>query len=363
MKININLSCLKNHFLYENEENEENEENIENVDKKNKYTTKIVNYCFYSLNELKICNKIKEIPYYLNNFSIIEDYDYININMLNDMIIEKISLLHDNKRYLIFKYKKDDFVSFNEFLFNIKEPKLLIFHAIESFLYILQSLIKLNENNVCFFNLLPENISFNVNCGEKPILNNFQLSLYVSDLNEKYITNIIKKTKDYGLKPLEVHVLFYLIENNISTISYSFIEEITEVFIKNLTILSLFSENYRENYKTSCIESLKKYINKPKDYIINDILDHYDKWDAYSLSVIYLHIFGNISKIFSLKQTFIGKITIELSKNIHPDPFKRSSLHKLLENYNIIFNSQKDWTFINKIENEKMGELFSFLEK
>jgi hypothetical protein len=194
-------------------------------------------------------------------------------------------------------------------------------------------------------------------------LNNFQLSLYVSDLNEKYITNIIKKTKDYGLKPLEVHVLFYLIENNISTISYSFIEEITEVFIKNLTILSLFSENYRENYKTSCIESLKKYINKPKDYIINDILYHYDKWDAYSLSVIYLHIFGNISKIFSLKQTFIGKITIELSKNIHPDPFKRSSLHKLLENYNIIFNSQKDWTFINKIENEKMGELFSFLEK
>jgi hypothetical protein len=363
MKINIDLSGLKKHFYNENEENEESDENIEIIDKKNKYTTKIVNYCFYSLNELKICNKIKEIPYYLNNFSIIEDYDYININMLNDRIIEKITLLDDNKRYLIFKYKKDDFVSFHEFLFHIKEPKMLIFHAIESFSYILQSLIKLNENNVCFFNLLPENISFNVNCGEKPILNNFQLSLYVSDLNEKYITTIIKKTKDYGLKPLEVHVLFYLIENNISTISYSFIEEITEVFIKNLTILSLFSENYRENYKTSCIESLKKYINKPKDYIINDILDQYDKWDVYSLSVIYLHIFGNISKVFSLKQTIIGKITIELSKNIHPDPFKRSSLNKLLENYNILFNSQKDWTIINKIENDKMDELFSFLEK
>jgi hypothetical protein len=94
----------------------------------------------------------------------------------------------------------------------------------------------------------------------------------------------------------------------------------------------------KESYKQMCMETIKKYINKPKTYIIRDILQSANKWDVYSLSVLYIHIFGNISKVFSLKQTFINKITLELSKNIHPDPSKRSDLKALLEQFNILNN-------------------------
>ena len=358
MNTNIEISNINKHFFSSKERNNEEDNKEDNKE----YITKLTNYSFNSINEANISDIIKKIPYYSNNYLIVEDYDFVNISQLNDKYIEKLNL-SDNKKYLIFKYKNDKFVDFNDFLTNLTEPKFFILNIIESFSYLLNSLIKLNNENICFFNLSPQNIVFNFNCGEKPQIQNFNSSLQVLKLNDKYITDIIKNLNDYTHKPLEVHVMFYLIQNNISFISYSFIEEICEVYVNNLSILSLFSEKYKESYKASCIKSLRKYINKEKTYIINDILNYYDKWDVYSISLLYLHIFGNISRVFSLKQTFISKITVELSKNISPDPLERTSLEKLLENYNKLFDEETNWSFVEKIKVNNMPILFEFLYK
>jgi len=349
--MNINISELKNHFF-----NEKSEERI--VDKKTKIKTKIVNYCFYSINEANICHKIKKIPYYLNYYSIIESYDFINISAIREQFMEKAELLDESKKYLLFTYNPF-FLHFGDFLTQFNEPKLLIFNMINTFSYLLQSLIQLQAQNICFFQLSHQNIVFTKELRENPLLCNFQLSLLNSKLNVEYITNIIKKTKDYSLKPLEVHVLFYLIENNLETISYSFIEEIVEVFMRNLSILCFFSQSYRENYKNACITFLKKYMNMPKNEIILHILTYHTSWDIYGISILYIHIFANISKVFSLKQTFINKITLELSKNIHPDPSKRSSLVELQESFNKLFNLQMDWSFVNELDAGKMSELWN----
>jgi len=357
MNTNIAITNIHKHFLLDSEvyKYEQNKES-------KKYKTKFVNYCFNTINEANISDKIKKIRYYSNNYAIVEDYEFITISQLNEQIIEKLNLTDEN-RYLIFKYKNERFVSFNDFLLNIYNTKFFFLHTIETFSYLLQSLIQLNDNNICFFNLSPQNIVFNLDCGEKPIIQNFSSSLQISKLNETYITNIINKLNDYTHKPLEVHILFYLIKNDILTISYSFIEEITDVFIKNVGVLTLFSENYKESYKVGCIEYLKKYINKTKTDIIRDILEHHDKWDVYSLSLLYLHIFGNISRVFSLKQNFINKIIIELTKNMSADPSKRSSLEDLLENVEKILNNEKDWSFVNKLSQNKMSILIDILGK
>ena len=276
--------------------------------------------------------------------------------------MEKVEFLDESKKYLLFTYSPFS-LTFGDFLIQFTEPKLFILNMITTFSYLLQSLIQLQDQNICFFQLSPENIVFTEELRENPLLHNFQLSLQISKLNVEYIKNIIKKTKDYGFKPLEVHILFYLIENSLETISYSFIEEIVEIFMKNLSILSFFSEGYRENYKNACILSLKKYVNMPKNEIILDILNYSDKWDIYSISVLYLHIFASISKVFSLKQTFISKITLELSKNIHPDPSKRDTLIELLDSHNKLFDSQMDWSFVNDIDAGKIRDLWEILEQ
>lgn len=360
MNTNIEITNIsKNFFLDSKTYKYKQNKGIKEVQK---YKTKIVNYFFNTINEANISDKIKKIRYYTNSYVVVEDYDFITISQLNEQIIEKLNLTAENK-YLIFKYKNEETISFNDFLFNIYNPKLFILHTIESFSYLLRSLIELNDNNICFFNLSPQNIVFNLDCGEKPQIQNFSASLQISKLSESYITNIINKLDNYTHKPLEVHILFYLIKNDIITISYSFIEEITDVFIKNLGVLTLFSENYKVSYKTGCIEYLKKYINKTKTDIINDILEQHDKWDVYSLSLLYLHIFGNISRVFSLKQDFISKIIIELTKNISVDPSKRTSLEDLLENVETILNNEKDWSYVNKLPQSKMPLLMDILGK
>ena len=108
-----------------------------------------------------------------------------------------------------------------------------------------------------------------------------------------------------------------------TTISYSFVEEFCEQFIANLPILQFFSEQYKKSYHDKCVETMQKYINQPKKQIITDIFERMEKWDIYSISVLFIQIFNSISKIFSLKDTFINKITVALSKNLHPDSNKR----------------------------------------
>ena len=346
MSTNIELCGLNSHFFLKNDK------------KKNEiretYKTKIVKYGFYSVNEAQICEKIKVLPNCANNYLIVDNYEFINISQLNKNYIEKLNL-NDKTRYLVFNYKNIDFIHFNDFLFQFNTIKLLIFNIIESFSHLLRNLYELNENNICFFNLCPQNIIF---YGEKPILCNFQYSLQFSKLNENYFTKIIDNLDDFYIyKPLEVHVVFYLIKNDLNTISYSFIEEICEIYTNNLTVLQFFSQKYVESYKKACIETLKPYVNKNKGEIIEDLLQYINTWDLYSLSVLYMHIIGNILKIFSLQETFISKIFLELSKNIHPKPLERHDLESMREIYNKLFNEEKCWKYINNLKNDKMIKL------
>jgi hypothetical protein len=86
---------LNKHFF-----SETTSENQINTKKK----TKIVNYCFYTINEANISKKIKEIPYFSNYYSIAEDYDFINISTIKEKVLEKIVLLDESKKYLLFTY-------------------------------------------------------------------------------------------------------------------------------------------------------------------------------------------------------------------------------------------------------------------
>ena len=98
MNTNIEITNINKHFFL-NSENNESEENNK------KYKTKLVDYCFFSINEVNISYKIKKILYYSNNYSIIEDYDFININQLNDEIIEKLNLTDEKKQIYKERYK------------------------------------------------------------------------------------------------------------------------------------------------------------------------------------------------------------------------------------------------------------------
>lgn len=350
MDSNINISTITNYF------SPNKQTNIQNI------RTKIVNHSHYSTNEAYICHKIKKIPYYSNYFTILDDYEEVNVSQLNENIIEKLKLTEDIKYYL-FKYSDRNQTNFIDFLYNSNSIKKLIFDIINSFEHILSGLHILNDNNICFFNISPKNIIYLDNFREKPVLSNFKLSLSLNKLNYTYFSNILNKLEDFTYQPFEIHILFYFVKHNMQTISYSFIDDFCENFVENLNILRLFSETYKKKYKEECIKIIRKYVNLSRKDIIDDILERNNKWDVYGISMIYLHIFGCISRVFSLKETFISKITLELSKNIHPNSDKRMSLEETLNIFNKYLNNENSWNFVNNLNNLKLEELFDDFSK
>ena len=350
MDTNISISIINKYFSHNKEKQSCN------------FRTKIVNYSHFSINEATICHKISKIPYYSNFFNILDDYEALNISQLNENIIEKLKQTEDMKYYL-FKYSDRNSIDFIDFIYNSTSIKKLIFDIINSFEHVLYGLHLLNENNVCFFNISPKNIVYLENFREKPVLSNFMFSLSLNNLNYTYFSHILNKLEDYTFQPLEIHILFYFVKHHMVTISYSFIEEFCENFVENLNILRLFSETYKKSYKEQCIETMRKYINLPRKEIIDNILERSNKWDVYGISMVYLQIFGCISRVFSLKGTFISKITLELSKNIHPNSDKRMSLEETLNIFNKYLNEENDWSFVNNLDNSKLDQLFDDFSK
>jgi hypothetical protein len=352
MESNIDVTLINNQVSNKKKESSNN----------NKILSKIVLYDFFSINEINISKKIKIIPYTCSYFDIMSDYDFIDISKIDENMIENIDL-NENKKYIIFHYNNETRIDFQEFLFGLSNIKHFISSLLDSYTNLLHSLIKLNDEDICFFELNTDNIAFSNN--NTLFLKNFRKSLLISKLNESYIKNIIKNIDNYTYKPLEIHVLFYLIRNDEETLSLSLIESICNNYVNNMDILSLFSQSYKDSYEKMCIETLKKYINKPKSVIIAVILQYSEYWDNYSLSILYLHIVGNISRFFSLKGTFLNKFTMLLTKNIHPNPLKRETLEETIENYNNLFNenAKDDWSFVNDVSNKKLEKLYEFLLK
>lgn len=351
MEVDINILNINKHFYINKKHNTVTE-----------YRNKIVNHTYFSVNEAKNCRKIKKIPYYSNFFSVLHEYESLNISKLNDDIIEKLKNVN-NTEYYLFKYNDKNSIDFIDFLYNFTSIKKLILYNINTFKHLLQGLYLLNDNNICFFDISPKNIRFLSDYREKPVLSNFSFSLNLNKLDITNISYVLNKLEDFTYQPIEIHIIYYFTQNQITSISYSFIEEFCEEFINNLNILRMFSENYKNKYKELCIETLKKYINWSKEEIINDMLERSNKWDVYGISIIFLHIFGCISRFFSLKETFLTKITLQLTKNLNPNPDKRMTLIETLSLFNKYLNEEIDWEYVNNLDNNKLPQLLDELAK
>lgn len=325
------------------------------------YEYSVCLYDFFCLNNIEICEKIKEKYTLTNKYRIINSYSQIKFGEVSEKNIHyNTNISNNNHKYMLLEYNKVERIDFDDFFIKLKIPNLFIFHVIDSYEILLSSLLDLQEINVCFFNLSATNIIFTQNY--KPMLRNFNTSLLLDKCSDiDYFSKMIDKISNYTYKPIEIHVVFYLIKNNEDSLSFSAIDTICDNFVKNMSVLSLLSQEYRENYYKTSMDCLKKYINKPKLEIIAQILTYSNTWDNYELSILYLHIFGNITRTFLLKDTFINKLTNVLSKNIVPDPSKRETLTKSIEIFDKSFYEFTEWDYINTLPKEKMEKLYENL--
>jgi hypothetical protein len=152
MDQSINISLI-------NDQITNNRRKVTNIDDYYETQTKITVYDFFSINEIKIGEILTKIPYYINYYDIFVDYDFLDIGKIGEKVIENVDLdtKYKGEKYIVFNYNDEKRIGFREFLFNLSfGKKQFIFNILNTYSILLDSLSKLNDNDVCFFELSSE---------------------------------------------------------------------------------------------------------------------------------------------------------------------------------------------------------------
>ena len=140
MDINIELveKQIKNKIKYTNQ-----------VSKQSK--TSICLYDFFCINSIKICEKIKETPNLLNKHYIINNYSLITLGEVSERIYHYNT--NNPNKYVLLEYNDLKYIEFNDFLFNLPNPKLFIFHILDSYSILLNNLSSLEQIGIRYLNI------------------------------------------------------------------------------------------------------------------------------------------------------------------------------------------------------------------
>lgn len=340
--MDIEINMLKK--ITENK-NRKKEDNLHKKTSESEEINIIVENDFFFENHLKIDKIIQKIPNNKEYFILIDEIQNINYKNLYDKNTY-YKLNQEKTDFIMIEYKLGDFSHFIDFFKSLPIPKLFIYHLIDSYIHILNEFNILINNDIFLFDLTSKNIIFDNTL--KPKLINFEFALY-NELKKTNFINILNKTNNYSLKPIEIHFLFYIYSNNIEYISITFLSNIINNFVNNMPFFDLFSPKYKEQYKEESLKYLNIFVNKPSQYVYDEIIKYKHTWSNYSLSIIYIYIIGKTIKTFQLKNTIINKILLILNKNIHPNPLKRENVSQTIEKMDILFGEFNDWNFIKNI--------------
>lgn len=329
---------------------------IESYEPNDNLRSELCKYDILSENEVKITNILKNVNGYEKYFNMFIDYKNVKLGKLNDKNINKMDTYDDNN--VLFIYNDKDKIDFSSFITSFKSCKPFLLNLIESYRELTQIFCILQRLNICIFNVSAQNILFDRSL--KPQVSNFKKAFTFNNANIDL--NEYLKDEDYINKPIELHILYYIFNNEDFKLSDENIDVISSKFISEIRIFQKFSTTFKLEYKYKIIAILKKYLHKTNDEIIADILKYSNTWDNYSISIIFLHIVSNIINVFSLREGFILRFFHILTKNIDPDPSKRSTIYETSQEYQDLFNIYQNWDFVSDIDENKLIELYESLD-
>lgn len=317
--------------------------------------SKLQKYNTSAINEIEISAIISKIIGYINHFAPVIRYANINVSKIKTDSLKNCSIISDKKIKKLINLKMNyvDGGSFLSYLIKNKNNKKILNNMIHCYIHILKGIKLLLENNIIHYDIKGDNILFDEE-KEIPIIIDFGLSINVNTLKSNTLsTGMLKKyfyvyAPDYYIWPLEVHYISYLINVNMLP-SEEELKNIAREVTKNNKALRNFSPNFISKYEDLCYHQLLEY-KKTKnlnDQVI-DILNYYEYWDNYGLSVLYLKFLKYFKKednyVYNNFIVFFSKL---LMKNIHPNPEKRV---KLIDTWQIF----TEFIYNNNIGNIKM---------
>jgi len=161
-----------------------------------------------------------------------------------------------------------------------------------------------------------------------PLITDFSVSLdIVRATSLDYIRPFfIQYDPEYIARPLELHILSFLLTNKLQSLSLTNIQTIIRDVTNGNSILQTFGKTIVSDYEAEAIAFFSKYVNKPFGYIVADIFYYYETWDNYALSIVFLRILIGLHRSLDKQNKFIILFMKLLVGNIHYHPLKRLSI-------------------------------------
>jgi hypothetical protein len=230
---------------------------------------------FFFRNELKVTEQVRKIKYYHIWFDILQKHSLLKIGEMEERRLYQ----HEIQTNAFFcEYPSTETrCGLIDFLSNLPNEKLVIFHLFDSFQHLLNSIDMLSRHNLAFLSISPDDIVIGKHL--KPLLCNFEKCCFLDQMNQ------CCQESEYN--PFECKVICYLNKNNCASLSITNIEEICN------------------GTSTECANYLRRFINQPTKNIIKELNSQTISWSKCSLALVYLRLIDELSEIFSLKYKFI----------------------------------------------------------
>ena len=322
----------------------------------NNTISKIVSLHFFTLNEIMIVNKIKNIENYKKQYYVFNNAKKLNIAQREDESTNHL-ISEKNNETILLQFDDIPIIYLNTYLKALSSSKKYIFQLLEFYKCLLQSISSLIDNKIIHNKINFDSIIIDNN--EMPLFTNFSYSCDITKPDS--ITHfLIEYRPTYISWTLEFHILAYILTNKLDSLSAFNIEKIIDEVTDANYILKTFGETIVTSYKTDAYEYFKKYVNQSRDFIISDILQFYKTWDNYALSIMYLRVFIGIHKSIqhnrkndnekndNEKNKFIIMFMKLLVSNISLNPQSRHSIGVTINNFeNMLYILQpKDYKLI-----------------
>lgn len=286
------------------------------------------------LNYIQISKRIDSIPYSRYRYDYILSSSLVNIGEIEDKVLDVVE--SDSVRindYLLCTIGQRSTTSLFNFFYNFKRTKIIVYHLIESFSDILDSMLLLNKANICWFDFTPDSIGFGN--GSKPVLRYFDNSILMDNDFSITLKEILKNVDrdDFTYKPIEVHLLYYLLMNKEPVVTGE-VAEIVKTNFATINRLEIGSVNY-----------INQYIGYSIDEVVADMKPN--TWDSYIFCSMYIDLLRQIDRQMFPKNEIVTNFIIELRKCNEIEPEKRASLSDLKECCYQVKRNCKKWGFVN----------------
>ena len=309
-----------------------------NFTKKNeKLVSKLQLNSFNARNEIYIGSVVKSISNYKLYFLPVISACNISIASINSEMINKCDIIEKgNDKYKVLELPYLENISFETLFSDSKRSTRELFLTfIETYKYVVIGVQNLIDKNIVHFDIKEQNILYSTKY-ENPILIDFGISIPIKKVNNSNIKDYFYVyAPEYYLWPLEVHIINYILHKDKLTLDS--IKKTVDTYIKNNPSFNALSEKFRERYRESSITFFSEFIKLDSASAVVKLLEYFNTWDLYSLSIMYLRFFNKLFKKGFFKNTFIVAFSQLLLQNVSPYPNKRLTSEETQQLYQDIF--------------------------